>query len=619
MTFTATLWCEPRDPQPTAGPLIYWSCYLPEESGPNDVSLPELVQQNREPLRDHYLRWLHKMSSNRVRGSSLCKHFLLRSNLSYWWMTVPASNPIAPNSPTYNLLRLIALQRHVEENDISTLCVSGNNLEVRKLLRHWSRDARVAVIFSPKEKKRDQTSSRRRLLRVRMAYWLPFADATLTLWRIGRQKKPEQPPSPHSQSGFHVIDYFAHLGSHAKAGEVFESNYWGPLVEVLESTGPVSWLHLSAENPRKARLDHDQKLMDLWHCPKDASHQLLFAGATVGVKMRAIRDYLRIATWGLLLRRKADLFMGPDDAFSYWQAFRRSWRDEWYGATAMKNCLYLNSFEAYLKTLRHDGPGIYLYENQPWELALISSWRRYTTEKLFAVPHSTVRYWDTRVLANLAEICRGSNPDSLPSPDVFATNGPVMARVFEQFGCSSGNVASVEALRFTRLAVEGVHSRSGDQPILVLGEYSQHQTDTILNQVIAATKGTSFHDRIRFRGHPALGQNLPAKYRGLQVDESATAVDAIRKASVVVCGSLSSSAVESMLLGKPTFLIPDAEVLTSSPAEALGPTWAIDLHQELRQALVGEVRTPDDAHPLSAQQYFFAGRSLARWKDLLGL
>ena len=71
-------------------------------------------------------------------------------------MTVPASNPIAPNSPTYNLLRLIALQRHVEENDISTLCVSGNNLEVRKLLRHWSRDARVAVIFSPKEKKRDQ-------------------------------------------------------------------------------------------------------------------------------------------------------------------------------------------------------------------------------------------------------------------------------------------------------------------------------------------------------------------------------------------------------------------------------------------------------------------------------
>ncbi len=178
MTFTATLWCEPGDSQPTAGPLIYWSSYLPEESGPNDISLPELVQQNRGSLRDHYLRWLHQMSATRVRSRSLPGHFLLRSDLSWWGMKVPASNSIAPNSPTYNLMRLIALQRHVEENDISTLRVSGNDSGVRKLLRHWSRDVRIALVFAPKEKLRDQISSRRRLLRFRAAYWLPFAGRT---------------------------------------------------------------------------------------------------------------------------------------------------------------------------------------------------------------------------------------------------------------------------------------------------------------------------------------------------------------------------------------------------------------------------------------------------------
>ena len=43
---------------------------------------------------------------------------------------------------------------------------------------------------------------------------------------------------------------------------------------------------------------------------------------------------------------------------------------------------------------------IYLYENQPWELAAVNFFFRNKAENIIGFAHSTIRYWDLRYFSD---------------------------------------------------------------------------------------------------------------------------------------------------------------------------------------------------------------------------
>ena len=74
----------------------------------------------------------------------------------------------------------------------------------------------------------------------------------------------------------------------------------------------------------------------------------------------------------------------------------KEWRDTTFGKSAMKMCLQIALIEDFTKCLPRQKLGVYVQENQPWEVALLHFWRQFGHGQIIGVPHSTIRFWDLR-------------------------------------------------------------------------------------------------------------------------------------------------------------------------------------------------------------------------------
>ena len=581
--------------------------------------MPQEIQAHREPLRREYLRWLHEIGLCDVRGRPLRDRVLLRPSLSYWWMSVPACYSLDPNSPVYNVIRLGVLERLASEWGADTVTLLCDGHGPTKLLRNWARE--TGRSFSNRHVQghgsAPSTYERLRIIKSAVLVAIPPLGALSVLLSIGKQPgfRRSQIVSD-AESTTVMIDYLAHLGQSPSSPGTFSSNFWGPVVGLVQQSGCTNWLHQSANRPARRSLLKDVKVLDSWEIPDHVRHDLLHAGATFRIKARATRDYLRVICWGLSLRRKRKIFSSDKGNTSHWLAFRGAFRDEWYGVTAMLNCLYLNLLEDYLTKLPRADLGIYILENQPWEMALLHAWRAAGHGKLVGFAHSTVLYWNTRIFKDPRDLWAEAGPGGLPCPDLIAVNGPPMRDALETGGYPASRLVDVEAVRFTETSVCAQGTNGTAPSLLILGEYSLELTTQMLKFVELAVKASKFPGRILFRDHPTRRFEQVSSSSWFDVDQSDSGSRAIKAADLVVCGALTSAAVEAILAGRPTFLIADGRVLPCSPADSLDPTWVLS-PRTLTTELERLQTTKTVGHGSGVDSYFFANGMTRRWVNLL--
>ena len=125
--------------------------------------------------------------------------------------------------------------------------------------------------------------------------------------------------------------------------------------------------------------------------------------------------------------------------------------------------------------------GLYLQENQGWELSFVNAWKKHDHGKLVSVQHSSVSFWDMRYL----------NPYSKKnypfSPDFFAVNGNSARRHFEDFNYPTDKVIELEALRYLKL--ESLSDSNNKKGILILGSIVKKTTLEMLNIILPITRG----------------------------------------------------------------------------------------------------------------------------------
>jgi len=299
-----------------------------------------------------------------------------------------------------------------------------------------------------------------------------------------------------------------------------------------------------------------------------------------------------------------------------WPVFRSQFRDDWYGMTAFHNCLALNLFEDFFNKLPKAPLGVYLFENQPWEMALIHAWRTGGHGRLIGFAHSTIPFWSTRIFKDPRDLWSQGQSGRMLCPDQVAVNGPRARDALRLGGYPNDRLIDVEAVRYLKRPTVGDNTRSSDDVLLVLGEYNWDITERIIDIVRQALDIADFHGDVVFRSHPAmtlLWDHLP---NGFSIDRHHTSNDALRDASIVVCGALSSVAIEALRLGKPTYLVADGRTFTSSPAEEFEPSWVLG-SEGLANGLLEWRNTWRAFDSPGLSTYFWLELDLPRWRALL--
>lgn len=614
-----TVWFGQDEPPGHLTHVLLWESFRAADAPATVRSLPEEIHQNRDELRATHLRWIHQLGTQQVKGVPLRQRLCIRPQLSYWWMSLPSCNALEPDSPVYWAVRLRMLKKIAVETEAECIELANADGASARLIRSWGRGTgrRVTGASASGRPTNRQAGAWSVLAKNWLLQTFPPLGAINEFLSSGISEGARDKNAADSgASPVVMVDYMAHLRESKAANNAFASNYWGPLVDLVQSLGPTEWLHLSAHRPKRGLVEEDLATMRSWRTPPGVQHTMLQAGVTWRIRLRALRDYLRVAYLGLRTRSKRKLLWDEDSGASMWPVFRRRYRDDWYGVAAFQNCLALNLFEYFFSTLPKAQFGVYLFENQPWEMALIHAWQSQGHGELVGFAHSTITFWNTRYLKYHRDLWSDERSGTMPCPDQVAVNGPQAREMLLQGGYPAPRLVDVEAVRYVEGTSPALRARPLGNVLLVFGEYDASSTHRILEVVKSAIIRSGFDGQVTFRAHPAMTPHLKSLPDGFAPDGHLSSTEALHDANLVVCGALSSVAAEALHLRKPTYIIGDGRTFTSSPVDTDEQSWVFrtdDLATQLRKYRGGEHTS---AQP-TVGDYFWTKPDLAKWRHLL--
>jgi surface carbohydrate biosynthesis protein (TIGR04326 family) len=623
---TLTIWASDSPPPDDAGPLVLWQGFLPADAPSDWLSLPQEVDENRESLRSEYLAWLHGVGLSAEGGIPLVDRLVVRPSFSYWWMTIPATYSLEIDAPAYTAVRMMALVRLLSVREFSGIRLVGRNKPLERMLQRLAEmTGATLTLVRVHPVRADGTGAARGSRLSAFRTWLKNSLPPVSaMWVLAKHvqlalRRGSRGNALTRQPGIAVIDYLAHFGPGVDTGGPFSSNYWGELVSLLDGADePVWWLHISARDGSRKVFATDAALVAQFNDHKgSAIHEMLQIHLTVPLMLRALRDYLRVAWLGMAARSRKAAFGLPASGLSLWPVFQSSFRDQLFGGDAMRNCLWLNLLETVLAKQPKQRLGLYLFENQPWEMAFVHAWRSAGHGELIGVSHSTMLFWDTRYFKDPSDLWALNAKNPMPWPDKVAVNGPFMKAACVSGGYPSARLVVVEALRYPQAGLANRKNRPSDAArILILDEYSAEISKRMIKRTVTALRHLPFDVSLSIRPHPANINASKGLDLGIAVDEHLHIGDAIDAADFVVCGAFSSAAIEAVVEGAVVVVVADGQAFSASPAEGL-PGCSVAHRPEAIAEALSRTYTETWVRGSSPAPVFMIDDHLARWRSVL--
>lgn len=582
---------------PAASAVVLWQAFLPDEAPASWHSVPQVVMDRRDDYLDLYRRGLHDLGVSTAPISRI-------GGLDYWWLTLPADYSLEPDSPASVIVRLLALRDIVASVGSSSVVVHGAHPGQRRMLETWAHDFGFTIAFV--DDSADTAVGRARVYR-RLPL-LAGLRALVSMWPSPTRRGIQRELALLPPGGIVVVDYLAQLrGSHSGPA-VFESGYWGPLVDVLRETGaPITWLHNSADFATRAVVARDEAVVSSLDRPGTSQRHLLIQSAlTTGGMFDAVRTWFGIRAVYRGVRRQVS--SSRAFGFDVWPVIEHAMRDSILGRSALINAVWITQFRRLATSLPPQAIALLLFECQPWEIALSHAWRGSGHGRIIGVCHAAVSPWNTRLLQDP----RSASQSRSRGLDAVVVSSPRMRELFSQAGYTEDRLLDAEALRFMHLSDRQERSsRRIDDRVLVLGEYSESLDDELRCMVDSAIRSGDLPGPVYYRPHPT--RRDAHVEPSLKRDESASIDAALSCSRAAICGPTTSTALEAAAMGVLTVIVPDPRALNASPADGL----ALVRYASSRSALAHELAVTDDVGQIPHDEVMWTDAGLPRWRALV--
>ena len=599
---------------------ILWSSF--EDSGdPFTVSIPHRVEERADALRTAYLAWVYEIGETRIKEKKIVDHLDLRPGFSYWWMTSIAQKfNIAGKSQINNVIKMIAFEKIISERIPRAIELVSSNEKLAVTLKRYCR--RLGMRFSWNIIKPAKKS--RLVARVIYGHLPSPVQAIIYLtWYLLKavpllcKKQRTETPAFHGEISF--IDILVHLDKKAFTEGKFISNYWTKLVDALcQENIKTNWLHNYFRHEQIPTLSCAQELIRRFNEDPENNqpHALIESSLSLSVFKKAIKDYLIICRMYRRLCGNSSLFRPAGSSLDLLPLFKDELNESLCGQEAIINCLRISLYEKIFNNITRQKLGIYIQENQPWEMALMYAWKSAGHGRLIGVPHSVVRYWDLRYFYDPRSYERdGRNP--LPLPDGVAVNGPPAKKTYLDGGYPESHIIEVEALRYLHLLQQNKKNAGGDLSakhltVLVCGDFDADTNHKIVSWISSAAQSLPAETTFVLKPHPAYTMNLGTLTSPTFKVTTAPLDGLFKDCDAVFTSNITSSAVNAYYSGIPVIQMLDGNAFNMSPLRDIGGVVYVKNSSELADALQNSRQ-----RIRLREHYFHLDNELPRWKNLI--
>lgn len=620
---TLLVWDDEGEPPKGEWVSVLWRGFG-EGNNSNVISIPKLFEEHSDALRSQYLAWIYELGETRIKGKRVVDHLELRPGFSNWWMTLVVQKSNAFVSPyILDVFKCFVLENTIlKRKEIDFVLLISSNKIIAHILRGYCRNAGVKFKWKRTKKVNNPQSwvqSFHRSLPYPIQAVIFFVRFVWKRWSFGGQTRAQV---LGSFAEITFADILVHIDKQALSTGHFASNYWTALVGALELANVNSnWLHSYYEYEAVTSKRQAQGFISRFNeCSGGKQfHALMDADLSPSILLRALQDYFRLLWTSLRLTGIRSYFRPKGSGLDFWVLLKQDWHNSMRGPSALLNCLRLSLFEKVLRRLPRQRVGVYIQENQPWELALIYSWKAAGHGRLIGVPHATVRYWDLRYFYDPRSYQRKKNND-LPMPDQVAVNGPAALRAYLKDGYPGDQVVEVEALRYLHLAKgtqASVLSEGNTEilRVLVCGGIMPATNRQMMRWLENAARVLPPATRYIVKPHPACVIK-PGDYPSLALKMTdAPLSELFADCDVVFTSNSTSAAVDAYCVGIPVVHMQDGNTFNMSPLRGLKDMVYVTNPMELAEAL----RNARQRERTAPEPYFWLDAKLPRWRQLLGL
>ncbi len=621
----STLLIWDADGEPPVGDWItlLWHSY--DTKGREDVvSIPQLVEDNAESLRARYLAWIYDLGETKVKGKRIVDHLEIRPGFSYWWMTLLAQKCTYAASPNiYHAIRLLACEPICKAADIQKISVVTSLPLLALEFQEWC---------SVNNRSFEQTIARADRIPYKKFGWLlnclpPFIVGIIACigYYLQRMHFGNRDASkPRAIPGaLMFFDIFTHFNLSAAQSGHFVSGYWTTLTNLIsESKWTVNWVHIFFRQTATPRIK-DARSITLKlnkHDHEESQHVIIDDYFSLKSLANAFLDIVRLKLKSISIRKFPNCYVNGSQ-FSFRHILGSDWRNSLAGLSPANCFCQLNSFESYLRSIPKQRMGIYIQENQPWELALLYAWRTSGHGPIVGTPHTMIRFWDIRYFYDRRTF-QIATKNALPIPDKVALNGPVARAAYDTGLGPVDRLIEVEALRFIHIeqgaAVDKAVSPitptlNGKIVLLVATDLLDVNTQIQLEWVAELIK--TFQDTLEIivRPHPASDLSATQYARWQELIDRGDLTTLLKRVNIIFCSNASSIAVDGYLTGKLILTMLDGNKFNFSPL--VERTQSIYIASPLE--LITAVKSVNQKQGCKPENYFNLDYELKKWNAML--
>ena len=588
--------------------VVLWNSFSDPDSIHPSVSIPEYVEEHAERLRSRFLGFVHDVGNSRSGTKTVLEHLQIRPTFSYWWLTLFASKRWHPDSHITEAVKLIALEEVLAGLSYLKIIVQSENASLHSMVGQLAHKL-------PHQIATRSTQQFGKFKPIDIAKHILRASATLVR-QIVVLRNVIPITTKKVESDILLFDHLTRFDQNAASNGKFVSQYWDLLQPLLkEQNQGVTWIHQFVKTSDQQSPEDAQTILSSINSQSQQQHFLLECRPSLRVVKRTLRDYRKLLSAAFKTGQIAECFSLADSKLNLWPLFRDEWYDSLVGSTAVRHLLILSTTEEMLSKIPHCKTGIYLMENQPWEIALLQGWSANGHGRIIGLVNAPIRFWDVRYFADH----RSLSPKSIdhihfqPQPQEIFVNGPLSRTLLEDSGIHPSQISDVEPLMYQYLQNDASSMVGQGDDILVLGDFFTHLTKRIISLVVESQQLSGDRRNILFKPHP-LNRDAWEEVLGVNFTlTNAPLSELFTLCSIVIAPSASTGALEAYCANKLAISILDPSTLNLTPLRGVEDAMFVKNRDELVKVLMA---TPK-AKSGDRQQLFFTDANLTRWSQAL--
>lgn len=582
------------------------------------LSITKYVETNGIEIRRSYSNFIHNLSHQKIGKKKIYNFFLFNNHFNLWWMSLLYEKNFYKSKNISECIKIIGLEKIIKEFKPHTIRLICSSNKTRKCIIELCKQLDVNLKIDIKNKSKKFSNYKfLKIIKKNIPYYLQGFLFLLSYYLNALSlKKLKKPSWVKSSSSIFLFSYFTHLKFNKTNKSIIESSQWEDVIGLIRKRRKdINWLHFDGMTKDNYKKKNFLSLSPNSKQFSDFNEQHFFLEGYLNIqlliKIFFIYSFLHLKY--LIFRPKKNIFSVKDSNINLYPLLIDDWHESFSGIILMQNIIWIILFDLAMKDIPKSKFGLFPQENQSWERAFISSWRKHQTGKLIGYAHSDIRFWDTKYFENV-EIFEN---DSLrfPYSDALAINSE---RAYENLISSKfpqSKILKVEAVRYLRV-LENDNKISLNinsfKKILIVGDYQFRYNYKLLEDIYSLNLNPKNYN-LTFKSHPGFPIDV-SKYKLFGLKETNEPLeDILQDYDIIVAVDATASSIEAVLMNKFTIVYYDSAYLNYSPLRNSNSVSFASNKYELGEY----IKNYDSKVKIDNHNLLYFNKDLKLWKNVI--